>query len=119
MRLLLDVHHSPRAPEQLRQSGYDVLAAGEDARLAALADEDLLRAATADDRAIVTENVKDFDRIVRTWASTGERHRGVIFTSPRRFHRARISYPRDLVVALAILLAEPPDEQQDRVHWLS
>ncbi|MFZ0170932.1 MAG: DUF5615 family PIN-like protein [Acidimicrobiales bacterium] len=119
MRLLLDAHHSPRAAEQLRQDGYDALAAAEDARLAALPDEDLLRAATADDRALVTENVKDFDRIVRIWASTGERHRGVIFTSPRRFHRARSSYPRDLVLALENLLAEPPDEQQDWVHWLS
>ncbi len=119
MRLLLDVHHSPSAAEQLRQSGYDVLAAAEDARLAALPDEDLLRAATVDDRAIVTENVKDFDRIVRIWARNGEHHRGVIFTSPRRFHRARSSYPRDLVAALEDLLTETPDEQQDWVHWLS
>lgn len=119
MKLLLDVHHSPRAAEQMRQNGYDVLAAAEDARLSGLADEDLLRAATADDRALVTENAKDLDRIVRIWASTGERHNGVIFTSPRRFHRARSSYPRDLVLALQSFLAEPPPEQQDWVHWLS
>jgi predicted nucleic acid-binding protein len=119
MRLLLDIHHSPRAAEQLRKAGYNALAAAEDARLAALPDEDLLRAATADDRALVTENVKDFDRIVRIWASTGERHGGVIFTSPRRFHRARSSYPQDLVRALENLLAEPPGEQQDWVLRLS
>ncbi|MGD0082734.1 MAG: DUF5615 family PIN-like protein [Acidimicrobiales bacterium] len=89
MKVLLDVHHSPRAAEQLRQNGYDVLAVAEDSRLCTLADEDLLRAATAAGRAVVTENVKDFDRIVRNWASTGERHGGVIFTSPRRFERAR------------------------------
>lgn len=119
MKLLLDVHHSPKAAEHLRQRGYDVLAAAEDARLSTLADEDLLRAATADDRAVVTENVKDFDRIVRIWASTGERHGGVIFTSPRRFHRAGASYPGDLVLALQSFLADPPPEQQDWVHWLS
>jgi hypothetical protein len=119
MKLLLDVHHSPKAAEQLRQGGYDVLAAAEDARLFTLADDDLLRAATADGRAVVTENVKDFDRIVRNWASTGERHGGVIFTSPRRFQRSRSSYPGDLVLALQGFLANPPPEQPDWVHWLS
>lgn len=119
MKLLLDVHHSPKVAEQLRRHGYDVVAAAEDARLSRLADEDLLRTATADDRVLVTENVKDFDRIVRSWASTGERHGGVVFTSPNRFQRARRSYPGDLVLALQSFLADPPAEQQDSLHWLS
>jgi hypothetical protein len=119
MKLLLDAHHSPRAAEQLRLNGYDVQAAAEDPRLCTLADEDLLRAATADGRAVVSENVREFDRIVRNWASTGERHGGVIFTSPRRFQRSRSSYPGDLVSALQSLLANSPPEQPDWVHWLS
>jgi hypothetical protein len=119
MKLLLDVHHSPRAAERLRQAGHDVLAAAEDPRLAMLADDDLIRAATGDGRAVVTENAKDFDRIVRTWASTGEHHAGVVFTSPRRFQRAQSSYPADLVAALERFLSEPPPDHRDWVYWLS
>ena len=118
MRLLLDVHHSPRAALLLRTEGYEVLAAASDIRLASLADEDLLRFARAEARAVVTENVKDFDRIVRTWATTGEHHSGVIFTSPRRFHRGRLGYPDDLVVALRSFLTDPPLETLDWVRWL-
>lgn len=119
MRLLLDVHHSRVAADRLRQDDHDVLAAADDRRLSVMADEDLLRFATAAQRALVTENVKDFDRIVRTWATTGEHHAGVLFTSPRRFHRGRLSYPDDLVAALRRVLSDPPREDRDWVRWLS
>ncbi|MFZ0214930.1 MAG: DUF5615 family PIN-like protein [Candidatus Dormiibacterota bacterium] len=119
MRLLLDVHHSRLVAERLRREQHDVVAAADDRRLGALADEDLLRFATAERRAVVTENVKDFDRIVRTWSTTGEHHCGVVFTSPRRFHRGRRSYPEDLVASLRRLLQEPAREDHDRVTWLT
>jgi hypothetical protein len=100
VKLLLDVHHSPRAAERLRPGSHDVIAAADHPELAILSHEDFLRNATADDRAVVTENAKDFDRIVRSWVATGEHHAGVIFTSPRRFHRGSIAYPENLIVAL-------------------
>jgi len=81
-------------------------------------DEDLFRAASRDGRAVVTENAKDFDRIVRTMAAGGEHHTGVVFTSPRRYHRGSAAYPANLVGALAALLADPPADQSDWVHWL-
>ncbi len=119
MRLLLDVHHSRFATEQLRAAGYDVLAAADEAVLASLSDEELLRAAAAVDRALVTENAKDFDRIVRAWSATGEHHGGVIFTSPLRYRRASRAYPANLVAGLLAFLAETPADQTDLVHWLS
>jgi hypothetical protein len=118
VKLLLDVHHSPAAAKRLRRRGHDVLATADDPRLSVLADEDLLRHCAIEGRAVATENVKDFDRIIRAWSTTGEHHSGVVFTSPRRFHRGRLSYPADLVAALARLLREPPHAQQDWVHWL-
>lgn len=117
MRLLLDVHHSPHAAQRLRDDGHDVIAAATDPALAGLGDEDLLRAASGDGRCLVTENVRDFDRIVRAWVA-GEHHEGVIFTSPRRFHRGAKSYPANLVRALAMLLEDPPESTRDWVHWL-
>lgn len=119
MKLLLDVQHSRLAATQLRTAGHDVIAAADDALLATLADEELLRVASADGRAIVTENARDFDRIVRAWAAAGEHHAGVIFTSPRRFHRGSSAYPANLITALDAVLREPPQHAQDWIRWLA
>ena len=118
VKLVLDVHHSRLAAQRLRNGGHDVVAAADLPELAALTDEELLRFAAANDRALVTENAKDFDRIVRAWAASGEHHAGVIFTSPRRFHRGGSAYPDDLIVAVTRLLESRPAQQQDWVHWL-
>ncbi len=117
VRLLLDVHHSRFAAEHLRAAGHDVTAAADDPVLASLPDEELLRAA-GDDRALVTENAKDFDRIVRRWSTTGEHHAGVIFPSPLRYRRATRAYPANLVAGLLAFLAESPAAQTDLAHWL-
>lgn len=118
LKLLLDVHHSPVVAEQLQRQGHDVVAACADRHLARHPDEDLLRAGAADGRAIVTENARDFDRILRTWAAAGDHHAGVVFTSPRRFHRGSLAYPENFVAALAALLDDPPSEAADWVRWL-
>ncbi len=118
MKLLLDVHHSRLAAERLRAESHDVLAAADSADLAELPDEDLLRSATRDGRAIVTENVRDFDAIVRRWAATGQHHSGVVFTSPRPYHRGSARYPANLVAALRSVLNSSPARDQDRVIWL-
>lgn len=118
LKLLLDVHHSRVAAERLRGEGHDVVAAADDPVLAGLPDDELLRAATRAGRAVVTENARDFDRIVRAWAMTGEHHAGLVLTSPRRYHRGSRSYPADLVAALGALLADPPGPEGDWVHWL-
>lgn len=118
MRLLLDVHHSWRAAERLRGLGHDVTAAAVDPAMAELDDDELLRVASRDGRSIVTENVRDFDRIVRAWVALDQHHEGVIFTSPRRYHRGATSYPANLVRALDALLTDPPQSTSDWVHWL-
>lgn len=118
MKLLFDVHHSRLAAERLREEGHDVVAAADDPVLASLPDDELLRAATHAGRALVTENARDLDRIVRTWAVTGEHHAGLVLTSPRRYHRGSRSYPANLVAALRTLLVDPPGFERDWAHWL-
>jgi hypothetical protein len=118
VKLLLDTHHSRLAAERLRRDGHDVEAAADDQMLASIPDEELLRAATRAGRALVTENARDFDRIIRTWAMTGEHHAGVVFTSPRRYHRGSRAYPANLVTALKKLLDDARPLEQDRVLWL-
>ncbi len=118
MKLLLDTHHSRLAGERLRRDGHDVEAAADDQMLASIPDEELLRAATRAGRAVVTENARDSDRIIRTWAMTGEHHAGVVFTSPRRYHRGTGAYPANLVAALKKLLDDARPLEQDWVLWL-
>ena len=119
MKLLLDTHHSRRAADRLRAAGHDVIAASDDPVLAELRDDELLRVAAADNRAVVTENARDFARIARDWAAAGQHHAGIVFTSPRRFHRGNRAYPADLVRALGHLLADPPGVHQDWTCWLT
>jgi hypothetical protein len=117
LKLLLDTHHSPTAAAALNAEGHDVVAGATEPNLARLADEELLAVATSEGRALVTENAKDFDRIVRTMSAHGEHHAGVVFTSPRRYHRGSAAYPGNLIAALRTLLADPPQDQTDWIHW--
>jgi len=118
VKLIFDVHHSRLAAARLRQDGHDVVAAADDPRLAELADEELLRHAAAEGRALVSEDAKDLDRIVRQWAATGEHHAGVVLTSSRRFHRGSTAYPENLIASLTRFLESPPEAEHDWVHWL-
>lgn len=118
MRLLLDVHHSRYAALRLREQDHDVVAAADDQTLRDLEDDELLDLATHEGRAIVTENVKDFDRLVRDWSESERHHAGVIFTSPRRFHRGSAAYPENLVKAIGAFLATAPAAFTDQIHWL-
>lgn len=118
MKLLLDTHHSLVVAERLRNEGHDVVAASDDGVLASLPDEELLRVAARAGRAVVTENARDFDRIVRGWAVSGEHHAGVVFTSPRRYHRGNRAYPANLVRTLQAILIDPPQTDLDWVYWL-
>lgn len=119
MKLLLDAHFSPEIARQLRAAGYDVAAAGERPELHGLSDRDLLVVATAEGRAIVTENVADFAELHRQALIRSEGHAGLVFTSPRGFPRTRRALGR-LVRALGSLLDEHPetDALAGQVWWL-
>lgn len=87
MRLLLDEHFSFRIAEQLRGRGFDVVAVVERDELRQLSDADLLRWSHANERTIVTENVRDFLPIHGDFLNHGEAHSGIVLTSPSRHPR--------------------------------
>jgi predicted nuclease of predicted toxin-antitoxin system len=79
VRLLLDAHVSgPRLGERLTAAGHDVRALDQELALEGLADDDVLALAAAEERILVTHNIRDFPAILREWAPTERSHAGVI-----------------------------------------
>lgn len=79
MRLFLDAHVSGRRiASALRERGHDVRSADEERSLDGLEDELLLELARAEERLMVTFNVRDFARLVGEWAEGGRTHAGCL-----------------------------------------
>jgi predicted nuclease of predicted toxin-antitoxin system len=77
VRLFLDAHISgPRIARALREAGHDVRAADEERELDGLTDEELLSIAAAEERILITFDVKDLTVIARRWAEAGRPHTG-------------------------------------------
>jgi hypothetical protein len=64
------------------------------------------------------KGIVDFATIASRWVTNGRAHAGLIFTSPKRFNRATLAYPGNLVVALRELLRTPPDIGDSGTWWL-
>lgn len=73
---------------------------------------------SAASRAIVTENIEDFAVLSSRRIAAGRPHAGLVFTSPRRFNRATIAYPGNLIDALRQFLQSPPIGGDSWKGWL-
>lgn len=121
MKLLLDEMHAPAVAAELRASGHDAVAVTERPELIGISDHELLVAATAEGRALVTENVKDFAALSHRWTASGDGHAGLVFTHPRRFPRAARNHVGVLSEALGQFLeahASALCEVESFVWWL-
>src|SRR5437588_9402851 len=80
----------------------------------------ILRAATQDQRALMTENVSDFRRIALAQIADGRAHYGLIFTTTHRFPRGDPGTLGRVIIALSSLLADKPEEAAllNREVWL-
>jgi hypothetical protein len=110
--------HADAVARALADRGFDVIAACAVAELRGRTDDELLAAATANGRSVVTENVRDFAPLATSWAAADRAHCGIVFTAPRRFSRARAAYPGDLIAALDSFLAAPPVQGESWIWWL-
>jgi len=121
VRLLLDEMFPATTAGRLRiEHGHDVSGVSERDDLRGLADIDVFRAAQSEERAIATENVRDFRPIAREWQSMGRVHFGLVLTTDRKFPRANPRTMGRLVKALNYLLeaeAERP-VASNREIWL-
>lgn len=82
-RLLLDDMLSPVIAERLQVAGVDAVAVAARPDLRGRPDEEVLAAAAAERRVLVTRNVGDFTRLDAEWSAAGRGHPGIIGISPR------------------------------------
>ena len=121
MKLLLDEMYAPGVAALLRNWGHDAVAVKERRDLIGLSDEDLLRTATAEGRAVVTEDVYDFAALDRRISAASQRHSGLVLAHARRFPRSVANHARVLADALAAFLSEHSailDDVDSFVWWL-
>lgn len=118
MKLLLDEMHAPGIADVLSDESFDVVAVAAQPGLRGMSDEDLLSYAALHERAIVTENVADFVQLASLSTAAGRAHAGLVLTNPRRFHRATLPYPGNLISALREFLANLPITGESWTWWL-
>lgn len=116
MKALLDEQLSPRIAELLREAGHDVAAVGERAELIGSSDAIVLEVATNENRAVITNNVKDFRPLAAERLAQGRSHGGLILVpSTRTRTRAAIA---PLAAAVGKLLQENPDGLAGSERWI-
>lgn len=93
------------------------MAVADDAALRAMPDEELFAFASQHDRRIVTENVKDFRRLLLRADESGKVAAAVLFTSSRTFPRSRRN-PEPLIDALDAWLDAPDAADRPAEDWL-
>jgi predicted nuclease of predicted toxin-antitoxin system len=121
LKLLLDEMYTAAVAEQLRERDHDVIAVSERADLRGSTDEDLLAWARTEDRALVTDNQRDFIPIHHRAVSGRHHHKGLILTNNRRFPRGQPATTGKLVVALERFLhttAPSIARNPNFIHWL-
>lgn len=118
MRFLLDEHVSPLVAARLRSLGPDAVAVVERQGLRGAADERLRQVASAEDRVLVTYDVRDFGRMGMRMARTAEPHPGMVLVTPRAFSPGVNDIGRLSDALHALATSDPGCSMTDRVVWL-
>jgi len=118
VRLLLDEHYADEIAVALRASDHDAVTVSERG-LKGADDETLLGLAAREDRAILTNNVRDFLALVTRWAAAGEDHCGLLLTSDASMPRSKANIGA-FVEHLGRLMDGNPDARalENQVRWL-
>lgn len=120
MKLLLDEMISWRIAVELRSLGHDVVAVKRDRpELESGLDPTVLAAAAAEQRAVVTNNIRDYRVAHERMRARGEDHLGVVYTHDGTLPRSKAAFPL-WVSTLEQLLRSHPGENalKNRVHHL-
>ena len=116
MRAVLDEQLSPQIAVLLRQAGYDVDAVADRADLAGRSDRFVFEVACREDRAVVTNNIKDFRPLAAEWLAQGRAHAGLILLpSTRTRTRSTIAA---VAAAIGNVLRDHPDGLSGSERWI-
>jgi Domain of unknown function (DUF5615) len=115
-RLVLDEVYALVVAQPLRELGHDVVSVAEESTLRAMTDEDVYAWAAEERRRIVTENVRDFRRLLVHAQQSGGPQVALLLTSSRVFPRVRRN-PGPLIAALDAWLRSPDARRSDE-DWL-
>lgn len=118
MKLLLDEHLSPVIAQALRERGHDVVAIVERREWVQLSDDDVLELARAEQRAVVTNNLRDFRPRAAALVTSGAGHHGMVYV-PGSYRRTNKDLGRIVDALATILDARPdPDGLRNGETWL-
>lgn len=116
MKALLDEQLSPEIAGLLRKIGYDVAAVAERPDLVGCSDRTILELTTAENRTVVTNNIKDFRPLAAEWLAQGRVHAGLILLpSTRTRTRAAIAMLTDRI---STVLRDNPDGLNGSERWI-
>jgi hypothetical protein len=124
VRLLLDEMWTPTIALELRKRGFDVIATSEPAhagRYAGISDDEVFARAQDDGRAIVTDNIADYEQVRSDQEHRGQSHDGLLYALNPPFNRHRGDRViGQMVNALAHFLSSPDatEEPFNRAHYL-
>jgi predicted nuclease of predicted toxin-antitoxin system len=116
VRAVLDEQLSPQIAVLLRQAGCDVDAVADRADLAGRSDRFVFEVACREDRAVVTNNIKDFRPLAAEWLAQGRAHAGLILLpSTRTRTRSTIAA---VAAAIGNVLRDHPDGLSGSERWI-
>ncbi len=116
MKALLDEQLSPLIARSLRERGLDVEAVAARADLPQASDRQVMDAAAAEGRAVVTNNVKDFRPIAAERLADGRGHAGLVLLPARR-NRSRDATGA-IADAVERLMRAHPGGLANAEHWI-
>ncbi len=118
MKLLLDEHYANAIAVQLRAGGHDAVTVSERG-LSGTDDEPLLVVAASEDRAVLTNNARDFLPLVARWAASGDDHCGLLLTSDSSMPRGKNTIGLYVDTLRQIMDANPGTRAlANQVRWL-
>jgi Domain of unknown function (DUF5615) len=109
---------------ELRKRDLDVIAISEPAhagRYAGISDDEVFARAQEDGRAVVTDNIADYEQARRDWESSRQAHHGLVYALDPPFNRHRgEGVIGQMVSGLAHFLSSPDaaTEPFNRSHYL-
>jgi len=118
VKLLLDEHYANEIAVELRSAGHDAVTVSE-LGIQGIADEPLLALATSEDRALLSNNARDFLPIVARWGVSGREHCGVLLTSDASMPRHKGSVGLHAATLRAVVDSSlEPRALANQVRWL-